>query len=215
MRTLKSTLQILLFLTIGLVDGDVFTQPTVNDRLTDRVKNVSFEGKSLTRIVSQIATEHQIPIGIEIVPPVQDLKLSFSVEDGTLKDLLNLVASSVPNYEWEIADDVINFLPTSRHETILQAIVSQYETKERNGLVLRQSITDLPEVRRAMKEQRIKPFHLSSGPLNGMIMPDNFAMRLKDVTVRTILNEIAKRSSNKYWVIGRDGKKKESLFVYL
>lgn len=188
---------------------------TADNQIKQPVKDFYLKQVTISQAISKIAVDYQICIGVEVLAQDRSLKMDLFLSQGTVEDIINQITSALPNYEWSIDDNVITILPQIRQENVLDVFVKEYNTKEKNDLRLRQSITDIPEVKERMKQLGVEPFHVSFGSLNGTIMKDKFALNLQNVTVKKILNELSKRSSDKYWIITRGGDNGELLFIYL
>lgn len=206
---------LLLLAMLAVTRASVAQQSNINDVLNKEIKAIDLRKVTIAEAISHISMENQIPIGVETIFEREAMKADISLANATLKDGLNILSVSFPGYRWSQVDGVIIFSPIVVQDSFLDVVVDRYQTNDVFDLDLRRSITRIPEVAKKIKEMGVEPFHLSIGSFNGRIMRKNFSLSLRHVTARRILNELAKNSFNKYWILTRGGENGELVFLYL
>lgn len=114
-----------------------------------------------------------------------------------------------PRYRWEEVDGVINVLPIDRKNSPLEIVVRHFRVDQVNKEEASQAVTELPEVKVKLKEMGLKRRDVISIIGIPEYNLPRFSLRLSNVTVRTVLNEILKKSGSYSWVSFRSGDHNE------
>lgn len=188
------------------------------------VVEVNIQESNIHLALSKLANQYKLPIGLEVAADddlLKERKVSVRVRAGTVKDVLDAVATQCPDYTWELKDDVINVFPKRPNrdpllENILavrlkafaiekgtarieftKAVVSSHELSsllEANGLNVEYEIFSKHEIR---------------------ALGRGFSVNVSDVTVKSLLNQVIKRSETKYWLLNRYGENRQYLLLKL
>lgn len=75
--------------------------------------------------LSRIANEYRIPIGFENAAGgnLLDRPISVKVKDGTIRDVMDALVRQAPDYEWKLADGVINVAPKRGRDSFLEGLL--------------------------------------------------------------------------------------------
>lgn len=161
--------------------------------------------------LSTLSASFGIPIGVEVAkggntgPEIQ-----LSIRNGTLRQVLNAVMEQDGRYEWRLNDGVINVMPKSDHDPLLQTLldtrIRTFSTKEKTDtFFLRLAIVDLPEVKATLSEAGVRPRISAYTNADIAGLGTRFTLTMSDTTLRNLLNEIVRKETSeaKYWVVNR------------
>ena len=145
----------------------------------------------------------QISITTEREFIVKQNWFSIDVENGSLKDVLNIIVGQMKNYKWEINDGVVNIFPSlgrdEKFEKLLELKINNFnlELADRplpNGkpiFLIRTKIFELPEITKFLEENNLR-----FGRYRESV--DNLRRKLKNevnfsnLTFRQLLNKTTK-----------------------
>jgi len=178
--------------------------------------------KNIHLILSTISDQNKIPIGLE-VSLADDLSTSknitIDVNEGSLEEVLNSIVNQYPNYAWEIRDHVVNVFPKEGHrdlvlkqvlETKLDSISIYKETRRFN---LREMLCKNEAVMKILAVNEVTPANESFTSRDFGNIGRNFSFEASNVAVATVLNRVIRDSQTKYWIIFRDGDRKQYLVL--
>jgi hypothetical protein len=162
--------------------------------------------------LSKFASDHQVPIGFEVVyrsglTTSEPSELSeISVDNATVKDVMEAIVAAAPAYRWTESDGTINVLPRQNPSSLLNVQISDFVINERNsdeaiGDLLASHEVKLWLLNTAQTERSF--YTLPKDATKGRVR----SLALKNVTVRTVLNEIMKTSGSEFWIFFRYGAK--------
>lgn len=125
---------------------------------------------------------------------------------------------STPGYKWEIIGGVINVFPKEDRDPFLQDIldtaIKEFIIKKgQTKINIRIAIANLPEIKEKLTNANMFPLNLEFVSTEFSKMDKNFSLAARNETVRSILNQIIRKSDAKCWVVSRFGKKQEFLVV--
>jgi len=204
---------IVLLILISALTG--FGQQPADDFLSRSVPEMRMARVGVHQILSRLSVRYRVPIGFEAIPsetpPQPNEVISINIENGTVRDVLNAITEADSRYRWEEVDGVINVFPRERQDEILEVVVREFQVNRMPAARVREAITDLPEVKARLDSLGVSPLHLT-------LMPhirdrSLISLNLRNVTVRDILNEIARRSTSRYWVVSKFGDHNEFLII--
>jgi len=190
----------------ALSDGQ---QPKLN-ALDQDVSGFELHEVSPSLVLERVARSRNAPIGFEVTPQ-ESYKINVIIKQGTVKNVLDQIVQADPRYEWTEADGVINVSPRVNKSPILETIVQQFSVEQVKRVDAISAIFELPEVRAA--EMDVKRRDFGSLPAKPYYSAPQFSLKLRNVTVRTILNEIMKAGGDNYWVFFRYGDHNEYFSV--
>jgi hypothetical protein len=189
-----------------------------------RLRNLHMQGKNIHSILSTISDHNKIPIGLE-VSLADDLSISknitIDVNDSSLEEVLNSIVSQYPIYSWELRDHVINVFPSEAHrdlvlkqvlETKLDSISIYKETRRFN---LREMLCKNDAVMKILDVNNVTPANESFTSRDFGNVGRNFSFEASNVSVALVLNRVIRDSQTKYWIIFRDGNRKQYLVLNL
>jgi hypothetical protein len=201
----------------------LYAQDTNKDILKRRAEEIEIKAKDLQEALSEVSTVYDVPIGVE--PKLQtkkseSTKIEIALRDVTLEDTLNAIISTDSDYEWRLANDVINIYPRQNRDQILSDIldtqVNIFKLKKGTKKIeIGNLIVEIPEVKRKLIAFSITPLHFSSATTAFNSVTPEHKLEFSNVSLRDILNAIAKVSPSKSWVIFRWGSNNELLTISL
>ena len=188
------------------------------------VVEVNIQESNIHLTLSTLANQYKLPIGLEVAADDDLLKernLSVRVKAGTVKDVLDAVATQCPDYTWELKDDVINVFPKRPNrdpllENILAVRLKAFAIQEgtariefTKAVVNSHELSSLLEANGLSVEYEIFSKHDISA------LGRRFSVNASDVTVKSLLNQVIKRSETKYWLLNRYGENRQYLLLKL
>ena len=193
---------------------------TLEDDLLNQPIELHLTNATLSNTLSKLSVDWRVPIGLERSYLYSDEpKLNIDVKNGTLKDVLNLIVEQEPSYRWEVRDGAINFVPAQAREQFFEKLldtrVSRFAPKK--GMTkfdLRNTLTDLPEVRTLLEAASITVRKVSDYPYKPSIYSNmDVDLSISDTDVRGVLNKVVRDSEYKLWIMGWGNEKKNSLTI--
>jgi hypothetical protein len=181
------------------------TQNPVRGR---KVPKTHLEGLGFDGLLADLAVKYGITIGVEDFRSdvsETDYRTSMDLPSGRLGSLVDRIIATDSRYRWNEINGVIQVYPTGRREDLLDVVIHEFS---REGNFLQAQIADeicnLPEVKSKMNALGISAFNpLPISMIMGADYTDRYSVHVHDVTVRDLLNEIAKSSKYHFWAIGR------------
>jgi len=196
------------FLLSGVV---AFPQQPGDQILSKHVHSFSATANAISDLLSPLANKYQIPIGVEVISETSttggSARMRVSVEDGTVKDVLNAVVAAQPGYSWREVDGVIDVMPSQHVDSVLDVIISKFEVKQLYKNEALAKLTGQPEVRAWMARTGVKDRTFFGGSVSASTdsSTGNITLNLLNASVRTILNQMMKASNSYSWVYFRYG----------
>ena len=132
---------------------------------------------------------------------------NFRPHDRSLRGVLNAIVSADSRYTWELKDDVINVIPSNGIPAFLSVRVSKVEiTEVETPSEALSQLLAIPEVQRA--GAALGPRAVQGGahvfcPGCPAKEKKTFSVSLKAVTVRDVLNGIARAHGRAVWSFQR------------
>jgi hypothetical protein len=174
-----------------------------------KLPQTELSGLGVEGFLADLAEKYQIPIGIECVRFAEGeaaYRRTILLPPGTLSSLLNKIISEDVRYTWEETNGMIQVHPRENREELLNVLIHNISIE---GVMSepaeKEAIFGSPEVKSKMKELGIKFFnrlpYSTIFPRKGHPV----SIHLRDVTLRTVLNEIAKNGEAHCWLIDRWG----------
>ena len=202
MRRESTLLGVLL---IGLLTtmcfGEILRQDETNDVLTRHVDAPELEDLPTILAFSHALLQTRTPAGIvrtlgcEREPAIQKPQPSGS----SLRDVLNELVKTDPQYRWIVEDRVINALPVAGDPPLLQTHITEFRID--NAISASSAMYELMatrEVRDAMTKLGFEE-PLIAGVFHPHPETLGHPVHCKNVTLREALNEIARTFGNAVW----------------
>jgi hypothetical protein len=193
-------------------------QQTDDDLLSRPIFNLKAEKMSTLGLLKELAVNYKVPVGFEEATPDNGVEsapeIDINLQRGTVKDVLDIITGVDSKYEWKVIDGVINVYPKIRQNNILDIVVQQFSVNRESKSDISEALTDLPEVKAKLMEMKVRPLQFTIGSLAAEGR-STIVLQVQNVTVRKLLNEIAKQSDSYYWVVFRFGKDNEFMIVRL
>lgn len=164
-------------------------------------------------VLERLSAQYSVPIGVESVPDSVGGKtrIAVDVQDGTVMDVLNGIASRDPTYRWQEIDGVVDVFPKTSVDSLLETVIGNYEVRNVNKEDAIKILKDSAEVKRQLSKTGARERTFLTPTWTPLDKLPRFTLVLKKATVRTILNEILKASGSNYWAFFRYGVKNEYL----
>jgi hypothetical protein len=178
-----------------------------------QLENVDIEAQGIESFFSDLSLEYGIPIGLEIASNDNHFEeFDIELKKGTLADFLNKFVKAYNLYTWDITDGVINIFPKDGYRDLaigelLKTKVANYKVKENtNCWKAVDLLLATPEIRSELEASGIAQSGLN---FSGSYIPHlgrEFTLDVSNMTVKSILNKMAKDSSlARIWVVKKYG----------
>ena len=188
------------------------------------VVEVNIQESNIHLVLLKFANQYKLPIGLEVAADDDLLKgrnLSVRVKSGTVKDVLDAVASQCHDYTWELKDDVINVFPKRPNrdpllENILAVRVKAFAIEEGTARIeFTKAVASSHEVSSLLEANGLKVEYEIFSKYDIGSLGRRFSVNVSDVTVKSLLNQVIKRSETKYWLLNRYGENRQYLLLKL
>jgi hypothetical protein len=173
-----------------------------------RVPKTQLTGLGFAGLLADLAEKYGVTIGVEFFRGNKSESvhtMTMDMQEGTLGSLIDKIIATDGRYRWKEIDGVIQVYPKGTREELLDVVV-QYFSVEGNFLEARvgDEICNLPEVKSRMDSLGITAFNpLPYSMITGMDYRRHFSVKVQTVTLRELLNEIARNTDDHFWSIGR------------
>lgn len=170
-------------------------------------KAVTRSNERTTNALTTALSTAGVPGGIATVTGCgEDVRYGFPSPGATLRDALNAIVATNPEYAWRLENGLINVFPRSGDPLFLALRISQLKVSEARSLDEALSeILALPEV-----QGRVVQLHMSEGyrrigmsdlrrPGSAPINERRYSISLRNVTLREALNAIARLHGRAVW----------------
>lgn len=207
---------LLLFGVNGLVEAQVghASAPKTAQPLTanSQLEDVFLEGDRLASLLSDLADQYDIPIGLERAMNEYDHpETRIDLNKTTLSELLTQLLANHKEYSWEIADGVVRVFPKDGHrdpivERLLNVQIGKFSIKKSTAVWnVESTFLETPEFKDVVDAYGLGTLGWT---FSGFYLPQlgrNYTLDVSGATVQSILNRIVKQSPTaKFWSIGRD-----------
>jgi hypothetical protein len=188
------------------------------------VVEVNIQERNIHLALSKLANQYKLPIGLEVAADDDLLKersLSVRVKAGTVKDVLDAVASQCPDYTWELKEDVINVFPKQPNrdpllENILAVKLKSFAIEKGTARIeFTRAVVSSHELRSMLEANGLNVEYEIFSKHDIGALGRGFSVNVSDVTVKSLLNQVIKRSETKYWLLNRYGENRQYLLLKL
>lgn len=186
-----------------------------SDLLTRQIKATVIKGESIAQILDRLASDYEIPMGIELgddkLTPRREI--SFNVPETNLKDFLDSVIAKDSRYAWKLEGGVIHIWPVRDRDTLLATLL---DTKISHFSIIGEvsrnriyhDIMELPEIRSKLVIAGVEPLTFN-GPGSWAKIGKETLFDESNLTLRELLDKIVLKTEIKQWMISRWGKNSE------
>lgn len=198
---------------------------TVNQELIDgSIDNLDLKASNIHLMLSRLSAATKIPIGLEVSPDDNlsiDRNMKLQIQKGTLRLALNSIVKQNPLYTWKMQDGVVNVLPTDPSRDHLIRAVLETKLQRFNvhpgmsRFVFRQTVTAMLEVKSVLDQENVHPDNQSFMSRDFDSLGRGFSLEISNVSVIELLNRVIRDSQTNYWVILRQGERKEYFVLNL
>lgn len=219
-------------LLIVLVQGASALTPAQSQKLDDDLLKTPIDGSRVVggttfKTLEKLASVYKIPVGFEDTsqpnPPGNgspETEKRIGLFKGTLEAFLNYLLQVEPGYSWELRDGVIDVFPTQLRSPKLSAIldtqIKEFTLRPMSGVLgAGDHICRTEEVKSKLKSLGITPIHFYQNDELEKVLPQKAPVKLTDMKVRDILNELVKYNRAEMWTAATWGAANELLTITL
>ena len=163
-----------------------------------------------TDVLEFLGRKYGIPSGIEIIsdggtaPDIGDKRIDVNLSDVTVQQALDFIVANDARYRWEVADGVINLIPTDDQQSILNLKVEHFQIRDGSREQAESAILNLRQVRIALASSGLEAGNLHLWNNQRATESQRLTSAVSNVTLRQLLNGLAKQST--FWVTSVFGK---------
>jgi hypothetical protein len=196
-----------LLIVILMTEGVVLGQEQSSQARAQQLRVVIYQGE-LRSLLGSLADSYGVVIGFETDARLPAL-IKVEAHDVTFHQLLDVIVQGHPQYRWREVDGAIEFSPASHGNYVLDTVISNFEVKDLHFSAAIDSLLKLPEVQSSLAATALTRNEDGYQPRT----PGNmFSLRLRQVTVRRALHEIARKSGTNFWAFRQFGDKSHGFF---
>jgi hypothetical protein len=170
-------------------------------RLEKRVKTYEEQSLSTTDAFYLFLNNTGVPGGLVRTMECKDdaKKHNIAILNDPMRQLLDALVTQDPNYKCEYANGTVNLLLVSYEPALLNIEIKEFHVENITSAQSAVSILlSTPEVKQAMEALNLKPgLTLIVEPVS--LRPKSFNVECKNMTLREVLNAIAKAQGNGIW----------------
>jgi hypothetical protein len=171
------------------------------------------------RALQEVSYKYHVPLGIETDAQGQAVvgHISINVSKGTVADIFDAIVHAAPNYKWVESSGVVNVMPLHDTDSVLNLKIARFYLRHATPDDLPFAIRSLPEVEAWLNQRQLaeRGFITSSILIgaNGETDQPRVSLRLKNVTLREIMNAAVKKPGLLAWFVGRYGDHNQYLNI--
>jgi hypothetical protein len=166
----------------------------LDTKLNKPLTNYSLGVTNFVEALIHVSSEFQIPLGIAwLNDPAARTERSFAWKQATVKDVIESIVKTEPDYRVEIRNDIVRVIPLGlvpERQNFLKVKIKEFEVV--NGY------TDLAilKLRGIIGSQKHSGFSIGAEPGEPKI-----TIKLRNATVADIMDALAYRSTRKIWIV--------------
>lgn len=180
--------------------------PDLEAKLARKADFVPSDKSTLDRLVG-IAKHYEIPMGIEWIGGMgaEELEVPAGAVPAspTVRDLLTAIVSRMPDYQLTVQNGVVHIAPpviAVRNDNFLNLVIEDFEVKNENLFGAEHDL-------RIAIDMTLNPKEYDGGYAGGygndpehIFAKRRFSYKSDDLTVRQILDGLAKANGNALWI---------------
>lgn len=181
-------------------------QNDMRSKLDVRVHDYRLEADGFVRALTTVATDFQIPMGIEWVETkAAEAKLSISWKDGTVEGVIRAIIKTRSGYELEIRKNSVHIYAPKlipEAQNFLRSRLNQFEVRDVPVELASRKLRELVKMTGPQSEK--KAGHKGEGVGGSLITnvgDPRISVKLSDVTVQDILDALVVASPRKIWIV--------------
>ncbi|HRH40126.1 MAG TPA: hypothetical protein PKY82_00685 [Pyrinomonadaceae bacterium] len=215
----KSFMYVVFLFIIILFSNINFAQESSNI-LATQIQLTKIEGESISAILAKIALTYNIPISFQSRLNYESRryakkKIKIPRKDS-LRQILNELVKTDPDYTWEESNGIIRFFPKFKEDLIISELLETSIKKivldeNPSKMYIGDLIFKTPEIKNKLLSNGITKiqFYYATELFNESLWLKKTAYQFENTKVIEILNRIIKESSKKFWIISRWGAHNE------
>jgi len=155
-----------------------------------------------------IRQSFSVPTGFETaVGDLDKTPVTLDVSGDSVARVFDALVAQRPNYVWSLKDGFYNVYPKLKAQSFSQLMVANYVVRDATLRDAVDSIEELPEVKRWLTHRRERRVGLMNVTRTGPpLPPKRRSLALKNVQVRTILNQVYSSFDETQWTIWHQGQ---------
>lgn len=172
-------------------------------KLARKADFIPSDKRVLDRLVA-IAQHYEIPMGIEWINGSSELETPSSRPRGnyTVRDLLTAIVARLPDYQLTVDNGIVHVAPpvfAVRTDNVLNLIIEEFKIENNN-------LYEADHELQLSVDMTLHPDAYEGGYVGGfgygpdVLAKQNFSFQGDDLTVRQILDGLAKANGNALWI---------------
>jgi hypothetical protein len=166
-----------------------------------RLGQLRIEQYGVYNAAKEISQKAHAPIGVDAILPRREPTIVLDFPGGTVADLLNMLVSRAPDYEWNEAEDgVIHVFRKHAQVSLLDAVMNFPGAENKTRHEIWEDLSKQPEILQWLKSNNClrqeffigNEFKLDNDPIS--IAPG-------PITVRQLFDDVAVKSGANSWSV--------------
>lgn len=176
----------------------------LDTKLRALVHNHQIQAKNFIEALTGLASEFQIPMGIEWVnTPASKVKLTLSWEDATVLQILKEIAKTQPGYQMAVKNGVVHVYPphlVPDRQNFLRLTLNEFEVDRQPVESALRKLRDQVKLTVSPPKPRKGPGGTAGTGFSNAGEPE-VSLRLKNVTLVDVLDALVIASARKIWIV--------------
>jgi hypothetical protein len=163
----------------------------------------------------EISQKAHAPIGVDAVLPRKEPTIVFDFPGGTVADLLNMLVSQAPEYEWNEAEDgVIHVYRKNARVSLLDVVMHYPGAENKTREEIWEDLSKRPEILQWLKSNSClrKEFFIGN---EFKWNNDPISVAPGQITVRQLFDDVAVKSKENGWSVLESASPADSCHVSL
>ena len=157
---------------------------------------IQYQG-DITMILAALPNAYGVTVGVEL-DTQRHHSVGVSLQDATVRDVLNAVVQSSKKYEWRQIGEFVDVWPLAGSNPLLETRINSFDVKDLSPSEAFDKLLNLPEVQANMTALKLKRRAPDVSPAK--LRSARFSVNLEGVTLREALNKIAEQSRIGIWI---------------
>jgi len=181
---------------------------SLQEILAQTVRGYEDGGAAVYVLLGRVSQRFNFPQGVEFDGETPAGIASIKVADGTVADIVRELVGRMPDYKWQVIDDVLNVMPRQPRNTVLDVRIHTLRLRRCAPVDFSHAIASIPEVKRWLKENRVVEQTLIAvvGHVEFPPSEPRISIEARDLTLREALNRIVKTPGLLRWAVTRYGE---------
>lgn len=172
--------------------------------------NITRKTNSFFQVLADISSKNNLPIGVQVSmseePEGCRKPINLERRSFVLKDLLEILISECPLYNWSVDGNLVNVFPRKKEISLLDSKVHELEIENKTIDEIVDYLFKLPNIQKDMEVRGLLRDTTKAFPAPPA-KSKTYNLNVKDKTLRQVFNYLITNTDSKFWVfylVGQD-----------